>query len=43
MRAVTSVLAGGCLHAEAELASLWFPEALHGPQLSAALTLQNQM
>lgn len=40
MREVTSVLAGGCLHAKAELARLCFPETLHSPQLLAALTLQ---
>ena len=40
MREVTSVLAGGCVHAEAELARLCFPKALHGPHLSAALILQ---
>jgi len=40
MREATSVLAGSCLHAEAELAQLYYPEAPHGPQLSAGLTVQ---
>lgn len=39
-REVTSVVAGNCLHAKAELAGLCFLQASRGLQLLAALTLE---